>query len=85
MRPDQMPDGQHTEQPLAPAETTHFQVVYALHDSGNQLFREGVPTLDRAACEAVASAMMQRHDVHTVFICTVHAAYQKETTVKKVI
>lgn len=80
---------QETFIPPAPvkvvAETVHFQVVYTQHETGAQMFREGVPTLDRKACEDTVTILMARHDVKEAFICTVHAAYTKETSVKQVI
>jgi len=77
--------GAFAKEKLKPAETTHFQVIYTLHEMGTQMWREGQPTRDSEAAGKAARTLMARHDVKEVFICTIHAAYEKETTVKQVI
>jgi uncharacterized protein YegL len=49
------------------------------------MWRDGEPTPDLSTAEAEARKVMENYNVKEVFVCTVHAAYAKETTVKQVI
>lgn len=68
-----------------PAEKTHYQLLYVRHGETAHFYREGLPTTDLDVCNEKALDLMGGNDVKEAFVCTVHAAYTKETTVKKVL
>lgn len=74
------------ELPPVPApETVLYQIIYSTYAEPNVMVRHGDPSTDLAACEAFAIKLMSAYDAKEAFVCTVHAAYAKETNVKKVI
>lgn len=67
------------------AEQDTLQIVYTKYEDGDLMHREGIPTKDAKMAADVAVNLLRRHDVREVFLCTVHSAFSKEVTVKKVI
>lgn len=68
-----------------PSEVTKLQIIFITYDKPDVMQRSGIPNDDVTACATAAEKLMQRHDVREVFIANVHAAYVKETNIKKVI
>lgn len=66
-------------------EATQFQIIYSTYSDQQQMTRHRLPFTDIQACSTEAQAIAKRYDVKEVFICTVHAAFTKETTIKQVI
>lgn len=90
-RPDRIQSDENTFIPPAPviptepAETTHFQIIFTLHDVAGQMYRHGTPTQDNLTVDSALTELRARYDVKEIFVCTVHAAYVSETSFTQVI